>query len=393
MTVQSPKWAPTLDNKDPPFPCAAATGTRSDKEGRTALEPGHGAKGAAERSAPGWYGTAKAAPAQRTPLKEGELHYGPATLAAKHATPYAAPGIHGLGSVHRRAYADGQAHNTTKGVKKPVKIMIDQGNLTSQGVAVSEKFMKKMSLGYSKLGGGVVPTAGSGHGMTNLGISEQFTLKLNGISKTFSVKALVCRELIDEINLGQGLFQKISRPLSETLGDEPRLHFYKDGTRLTLNKESIPLIQIISMVEEDSDMEPEGKSGMEPEVDPNDEIRSDTKIEDPEEDSHQDGAATWGCDPVTHSKYIASDLYWMYKDRKKSPLLYTGLSLAEARRKRARENAIKDGTDKKSPLKEGVIRDKLAEVQWARRGTDEPPETQPPCKQQGEQAPEDTPPL
>ena len=111
----------------------------------------------------GRYRTAKAAPEQITRPKEGELHSDPATLAAKHATPYTAPGIHCLGSVHRRAYAEGQAHNTTKGVKKPVKIMIDQGNLTSQGVAVSEKFMRKMSLGYSKLGGGVVPTAGAGH--------------------------------------------------------------------------------------------------------------------------------------------------------------------------------------------------------------------------------------
>ena len=188
VTAQSTKWAPTLDNEDPPFPCAAATGTPSDEEGRTALEPGHGAKGAAARAAPGPYGEAKAAPVQMTYSKERGLHSNPATLAAKHATPYAAPGIHGLGSVHRRAYADGQAHNTTKGVKKLVKIMIDQGNLTSQGVAVSEKFMRKMSLGYSKLGRGVVPTAGAGHGMTHLGISEQFSLKLNGISKTFSVK-------------------------------------------------------------------------------------------------------------------------------------------------------------------------------------------------------------
>ena len=53
-------------------------------------------------------------------------------------------------------------------------------------------FMEKMNLGYSKLGGGVVPTADAGHGMTNIGISEQFSLKLNGISKAFSVKALVC---------------------------------------------------------------------------------------------------------------------------------------------------------------------------------------------------------
>ena len=377
VTAQSPKWAPTMANEDPPFPGAAATGTPSDKERRTALESGPGAKGAAARAAPCPYGTAKAAPAQRTHLKAGGLHSNPATLAAKHATPYAAPGINGLGSVHRRAYADGQAHNTTKGVKKPVKIMIDQGNLTSQGVAVSEKFMEKMNLGYSKLGRGLVPTAGAGHGMTNLGISEQFSLKLNGISKTFSVKALVCRELIDEINLGQGFFQRISRPLSETLGDEPRLHFYKDGTRLTLNRESIPLIQTITMVEEDSGMEPEGDSGMEPEVDPDDGFRPDAEVEDPEEDLDKDGAARWVCDPVTLSKYIAPDSYWTYKDRKRNPLLYTGLSLTEARRKRARENAMQDGTDKGSTPKEGIIQDKLAEVQWARRGADEPPEAPP----------------
>ena len=128
------------------------------------------------------------------------------------------------------------------------------------------------------------------------------------------------------------------------------------------------------MLEEDSGMEPEGNSGMEPKVDPNDEFRPDAKVEHPEEDSDKDRAVTWVCDPVTHSKYIAPDLYWTYKDRKKSPLLYTGLSLAEARRKRARENAIQEGMDKRSPPKEGVIRDKLAEVQWARRGADEPPE-------------------
>ena len=252
--------------------------------------------------------------------------------------------------------------------------MIDHGNLASQGVAVSEKFMKKMILGYSKLGGGVVPTAGAGQGMTNLGISEQFSLRLDGISKNFSVKALVCRELRDEINLRQVFFQKISRPVLDTRGDEPRLHFYKDGTRLTLNKETIPLIQTIATVEGDPGMEPEGNSGMEPEVDPNEDFWPDAELEDPGEDSDKDEAVRWVCDPVTHSKYIAPDSYWTYKDHERCPMLYTGLSLAEARRKRARENAMQECKEKDSPSKERVIQDKLAEVQWARRGVDEAPE-------------------
>ena len=39
-------------------------------------------------------------------------------------------------------------------------------------------------------------------------------------------------------------------------------------------------------------MEPEGKSGMEPEADPNDEIRSDTEIEDSDQVEQLHGRVT-----------------------------------------------------------------------------------------------------
>ena len=51
----------------------------------------------------------------------------------------------------RQAYARGHAM-TTRGIRKPIRIMIDSGNITTSGVAVSEKFMMKMQLGYSRIG-------------------------------------------------------------------------------------------------------------------------------------------------------------------------------------------------------------------------------------------------
>ena len=80
--------------------------------------------------------------------------------------------------------------------------MIENGNISKHGVVISEKFMQRLQLRYSKLQKGIIPTAGEHQGMTRLSITEIFTLKLDGISNTYSVKALVCRELSDEINIG-----------------------------------------------------------------------------------------------------------------------------------------------------------------------------------------------
>ena len=50
---------------------------------------------------------------------------------------------------HRTAYARGLARNK-KGVVKRVKFMIDPGNVTQAGIAMSESFQKKMGIKLSK---------------------------------------------------------------------------------------------------------------------------------------------------------------------------------------------------------------------------------------------------
>ena len=150
------------------------------------------------------------------------------------------------GTAHKRAYAIGQAFNTQRGIQKPVKIMVDNGNLVKTGVAVSEEFMRKMALGYSTLGRGTVPTAGKGQGMTNLGISQSFSLKIQGMKKTYEIKALVCKELSDDINIGTGFLQQISKEsMTNPGGKAPCLHFYQDGVTLTAGGCKIPLVQTL----------------------------------------------------------------------------------------------------------------------------------------------------
>ena len=123
--------------------------------------------------------------------------------------------------------------------------MVDNGNLTRTGVAVSEKFMQTLQLGYNSVGKGIVPTARKGQGMTNLGISEEFTLRLNGLMKAYNVKALVCRELNDDINVGTSFLQKISeKRMGDGPWNAPMLTFYQDGVTLTTTeKQEIPLVQ------------------------------------------------------------------------------------------------------------------------------------------------------
>ena len=89
------------------------------------------------------------------------------------------------------------------------------------------------------------------------------------------------------------------------------------------------------------DMEPEGVPGMEPEVVPG------MKPEAMGQDRMDAGdALEWERDPVTGSKFIATDSYWTEQDVKDGKFdrfglfFYTGMSLADACRKWARYNAI-----------------------------------------------------
>ena len=135
--------------------------------------------------------------------------------------------------VHQKAYMMAQVQNPGKGIQKGMRVMEDNGNLTHTGVAMSEKFMQTLQLGYSSVGKGTVPTARKGQGMTNLGISEEFTLRLHGLKKAYNMKAIVCRELSD-INVGTSFLQKISeKKMGDGPGNTPTLTFYQDGVTIT----------------------------------------------------------------------------------------------------------------------------------------------------------------
>ena len=128
--------------------------------------------------------------------------------------------------------------------------------MTRIGVVISEEFRHKTGLKLAKIGGRSVGTAGAGLGMTRVGISQPFDLKITGIGKVFHVKqALVLKELTDEINLGTSFLQKIQ----EVTGKSPSLKFHAQGTSLKLGNESVELIK---KVIQSNGLEPDKRHGM-----------------------------------------------------------------------------------------------------------------------------------
>ena len=123
--------------------------------------------------------------------------------------------------------------------------MIDQGNLLSTGVGISKAFFKKMKLKYAKITKSNVKTAANGMGMTKLGLTEIFTLSIEGIKMIFDTQATVIKELSDDINIGAGFLQRAA-----ARGILTQLDFHPDGTRLNMNKEAVNLVSKV-MPEED----------------------------------------------------------------------------------------------------------------------------------------------
>jgi hypothetical protein len=89
--------------------------------------------------------------------------------------------------------------------------LVDNGNIRKHRVVISDKFVQKLQLKYSKLQKGIISTSGEHHGMTRLVVTEMFTLKLNGISNMYDVKALECCKLSDKINIGAQFLQDVSK--------------------------------------------------------------------------------------------------------------------------------------------------------------------------------------
>ena len=183
------------------------------------------------------------------------------------AVPKQEGGINSINSAaHRKAYAEGQVINNTRGIIKTTRIMVDNGNITQYSCAISPQFMKQMGLKYAQINRGSIPTAGKGSGMRKLGISEKFKIKLKGIKKTYEVDAIVC-DLQDNINIGTKFLQMMATTnMNEGApGAAPTLTFYKDGVTLTAEDNQIPLIQTVY---DENEEEPEGtkdQCNMEPE--------------------------------------------------------------------------------------------------------------------------------
>ena len=124
-----------------------------------------------------------------------------------------------------------------------LKMVIDQGQTVKQGILISEELMKKLNLPYERLlQGKKVGTAKGSAALEKVGITKPFNIKIPGISKTFSSKAVVCKDVADECNLGTAFLQSIHR----ATGLKPRLEFSHDGTRLVLGEDQVELVRRLS---------------------------------------------------------------------------------------------------------------------------------------------------
>ena len=82
------------------------------------------------------------------------------------------------------AYAMGYVRNA-QGNLLHIRVLIDSGNLIKTGVAISEKFHKQLVIGYSQQNTCKVGITGKGSTMIKLGKSNDFRLRIEGISKVF----------------------------------------------------------------------------------------------------------------------------------------------------------------------------------------------------------------
>ena len=87
--------------------------------------------------------------------------------------------------------------------------MVDSGNLTRQGVVISERFFQRSGLRYASHLTGSIDTAARDQEMQQLGVTKLFALQIVGKNYRFLTKAVVLRGLKDEVNLGLAFLQRI----------------------------------------------------------------------------------------------------------------------------------------------------------------------------------------
>ena len=144
---------------------------------------------------------------------------------------------------HNNVHLTGLMQNPENGKSTRLRMVIDQGQTVKQGIMISEELMQKLNLSYAKLlPGKKVGTAKGGASIEKVGITKPFTIKIPGISRTFLTKAIVCKDVADQCNLGTAFLQSIHR----ATGLKPRLEFSKDGTRLVLGEDQVELVRRVA---------------------------------------------------------------------------------------------------------------------------------------------------
>ena len=143
-----------------------------------------------------------------------------------------------------QAFIYGKATDNLSGRQQRTKMMVDNGNLLSTGVGISEAFFKRLGLKYEKINRRRIGTAGQGLNMTMLGQTKKFTIRLDGISRAFQVSATVIRGFSDDVNLGGGFLQQAA-----TLG-KTQLEFHQQGTTLQVGTDTVELVNKVRVTKD-----------------------------------------------------------------------------------------------------------------------------------------------
>ena len=102
----------------------------------------------------------------------------------------------------KNVYTMVTGHNLSTGQQLRVKSMIDSGNTLRTGVTITDAFRKRLRLKYSSMRTKTVGRANKTGKMIQLGISEEFELKIDGIGGYWSGRASMVKGLSNEVNIG-----------------------------------------------------------------------------------------------------------------------------------------------------------------------------------------------
>ena len=147
------------------------------------------------------------------------------------------------GPVYNNVHVNGLLQNPATKAATKLRMVIDQGQTTKAGILMSESLVEKLGLPYEiLLPGKKLGTAKGGAALEKVGLTKPFNIRIPGVGKTFSSKAVVCKDVADECNLGTAFLQNIHK----ATGLKPRLEFSKDGTKLVLGEDQVELVRRVA---------------------------------------------------------------------------------------------------------------------------------------------------